>query len=260
MRRLFVHSSLIARAIFIESILVLLFIPALNYRGALFFTLMGVLIFSPFIVVALALLFLVLISALSKRWAMLAASLLTLVAFFFWFAYLLTHGGRWIVDKEYRALADAIGIALISVPPAAGVAIPLLAVPWAIVKAMKREFRAAAGYLAVPFLAFGAPHLGRVITDHFTVQSCAVGMQSALRNRDAAPLSQAHPISTIGPQHEIAVCVLNGPLFAADYIVDDPLDSTNNDVATHVGQILDGGHCSVSARRVERYYWVVEAC
>jgi hypothetical protein len=261
MRTLYVHSSLIARAIFIESILVLLFIPALNYRGALFFALMDVFILSPFILVGLALLFLALISALSKRWAMLAASLLIFVAFVLRVVYFPIHEPRWIAHgKEYRALADAIGIALISIPPAVGMAIPFSAALWVIVKAIKREFRAAAGYLAVPFLAFGAPHFGTVVTDHFTVQSCAAGLQSALRSGDSVPLSQAHPITTIGPHHKIAICGLNSPLFDANYIVDDPLDSTNNDVARRIGGFLDAGHCSVSARRVERYYWVSEAC
>ena len=63
-----------------------------------------------------------------------------------------------------------------------------------------------------------------------------------------------------GPDYKIAICALDGPLFAANYIVDDPIDRTTQDVAKRVGRILDGGQCSVAARRVERYFWVVEAC
>lgn len=266
----------IERAVFIEFVLLALLLPAIDYRGEAFFVLMGLSVFGPFLLALVVLAFLTIWIGLTVPTALqrsrvhgvqqllafiCVATLAILLGCFI--AGLFAPMPTWIAHSTpYQASTGAIAQAAIFCAPIVAIAIPMIAITLAAWSAIRRKLLAAAGYVAVPLLALSASFIGHAATDHLTVASCTASMRAAIRSRDSAPMTREpdHMTTTIGPDHEIAVCALDSPLFLAEYIVDDPLDKTPDTVAKRVGAYLDSRQCSVGARRVERYYWVDEAC
>jgi hypothetical protein len=120
-------------------------------------------------------------------------------------------------------------------------------------------------YAAVVAVGFGCYTAASRTNDLLTVASCSQGMRSALeavRNGKTLPaMSQSFRFGVLDRNQQLAVCVLNGPLFDAQYIAYDPTDSSPALSAQRVGMLLDRDQCHVKARRIKsRYYWVSEAC
>lgn len=254
--------------------------PFLDYRGSLFFTLLALYFASPFVLISIflciAFFYTGIQAALNfrKRDSLsalrlgapigLAASNGLLIRYVL--ASLLGPSPpHWFTHGEFYHML-ATGVSVLAGAVLAGL---LLGVPIAAlvigVNQLNRKRWSGLRYLTVVAAGFASYAIASRTNDSLTTASCASGIQAALKaahHEESLPrMSQSFPFGVLDKNHDIAVCMLDGPLFDAQYIAYDSADISTDRVSERLARLLNRGQCRVRARLVaSSYYWISGGC
>jgi hypothetical protein len=256
-------------------------VPFLDYRGSLFFAILGLYFASPFVLISVLLCVVLFYTGIRAAVCFGKGDYLSAVGLFALSLGLAACNGlliryvhtsllgpsppRWFTHGMlYHTLAS--GASVLVVPILAGL---LLGVPLAslCIGTINLNQKKLSGlkYLTVAAAGFAAFGVASRANDLLTVASCTPGIQAALSAAHSyGPLpqmSRSFPFGVLDRDFDIAVCMLNGPLFDAQYIAHDSVDVSTADASDRLSRLLDRGQCHVRTRQVvSGFYWISEAC
>lgn len=256
-----------------------LVLPAMDYRGIVFFSGLALFTMAPMIVVVLVLLFVVTFafsSALLCLWArrrlaalqwlgVCGAAVLTQALFIRLCAYVLVSNSPLWSSQVYEGAANALSSLSFALLAAFILGVPGVALILFLKSVLARHWRSAMLCAAVPVAGIGLNHAGSVITDLLTVNSCIPALQESLlavKNGKTLPReSQSFPITVLRTNPDVAVESLDSVLFAPEFIAYDTADRSPEDVALRIHKKETPGCSGAAARRVwGDYYWVTDVC
>lgn len=255
--------------------------PFLDYRGGGFFSVLGLGFAAPFVLLSILLCAaffyagMLAVSHFRRRNHLFALRLLCVSAALFAGNGLLIRyvivsllgpsPPRWFTHgAPYHVLALGASILVVAVLAGLLLGVPIAAL---VIGAMHLARKESSGlkYLMVVAGGLAAYAVALRTNDLLTLASCRPGIQAALeavhRGRALPQPSRSFPFAVLDKTHDIVTCMLDGPLFDAQYVVYDSVDTSPADVAVRLARLLDRGRCDVSASRIKSsYFWLSGDC